>query len=76
VSSYPRIKSPLLRDSIHAAYQHVYANMLTRYPQPAEAEYRLRTACTGLYRDIRANMEQTRKPHGIDHYGRTIAATA
>jgi hypothetical protein len=28
-----------------------------------------------LYRDIRANMEQTRKPYGLDHYGRIITTT-
>ena len=53
----PRIKSPLLRSSIQAVYQHLYASTLARYPQPAEAEYRMRTVDTGLYRDIRANLE-------------------
>jgi hypothetical protein len=43
--------------------------MLARYPQPAEVEYRLRTADTAQYRDIRANTEQTWSPHGLDHYG-------
>ena len=42
----PQIKSPLLTNSIPAFYQHVYANTRARYPQPAEAEYRLRTANT------------------------------
>jgi len=41
-----RIKSPLLRSSIHLIYQSVYASTLARYPQPTEAEYRLRTADT------------------------------
>ena len=66
----PRIKSPLLRSSIQAIYQHLYASTLARYPQPAEAEYRMRTVDTGLYRDIRANMEQTWKTEGLDHYGK------
>jgi hypothetical protein len=66
----PRIKSPLLRSSIQAVYQHLYASTLARYPQPAEAEYRMRTVDTGLYRDIRANMEQTWKTEGLNHYGK------
>jgi hypothetical protein len=28
----------------------------------------MRTVDTGLYRDIRANMEQTWKTEGLDHY--------
>jgi len=39
----PQIKSPLLRNSIHTSYQYIYASTLARHPQPAEAEYRLRT---------------------------------
>ena len=42
----PRIKSPLLRNSTSAFYQHLYASTLARYPQLAEAEYRPLTACT------------------------------
>jgi len=38
--------SPLLRNSIYTIYQYLYASTLARYPQPAEAEYRLRTAYT------------------------------
>ena len=53
----PRIKSPLLTNSILAVYQYIRASTLARYPQPPEAEYRMRTVDTGLYRDIRANME-------------------
>jgi hypothetical protein len=71
----PRIKSPLLRNSIRPIYQHLYPRTLARYPQPAEAECRLRTARTASYRDIRANMEQTRKPYGLDHYGKMITTT-
>ena len=48
------------------------ASTLARYPQPAEAEYRLRTACTAWYRDIRANMEQTWEPEGLDQCGKMI----
>ena len=70
----PRIKSPLLRNSIHQIYQELYASMLARYPQPAEAQYRVRTAGTWFYRDIRANMEQTWNTEGLDHYGRIAAA--
>jgi hypothetical protein len=44
--SNPRIKSPPLRNSIPAIYQHPYASTLARYPQPAEAQYRLRTGAT------------------------------
>jgi hypothetical protein len=71
----PRIKSPLLKNSILLIYQHLYASTLARYPQPAEAEYRLRTANTAQYRAIRANMEQTWKPYGLDHYGKIIATS-
>jgi hypothetical protein len=42
----PRIKSPLIRSSIRPVYQQLYANTLARYPQPAEAECRLRTGAT------------------------------
>ena len=49
--------------------------MLARYPQFAEAECRLLTADAAWYRDIRANMEQTREPYGLDHYGRIITTT-
>jgi len=62
----PRIKSPQLTSSIPAAYQHLYANTLARYRQPPEAEYRLLTDPTAWYRDIRANMEQTRNRSGLD----------
>ena len=62
----PRIKSPLLKNSTPAFYQHLYASLLARYPQPAEAECRLRTADTEWYRDIRANTEQTTNPVGLD----------
>ena len=68
----PRIKSLLLRISIHLLYQHLYARTLARYPQPAEAQWRPLTLYTAWYRDIRANMEQTRKRHGLDHCGRII----
>jgi hypothetical protein len=68
----PRIKSPLLRISIHPLYQHLYASTLARYPQPAEAHCRPLTLYTAWYRDIRANMEQTRKRYGLDHCGRII----
>jgi hypothetical protein len=71
----PRIKSPLLRNSIHPVYQHVCVIMLARYPQFVKAECRLLTADAAWYRDIRANMEQTRKPYGLDHYGRIVTAT-
>jgi hypothetical protein len=71
----PRIKSPLLRNSIPPIYQRLYASMLARCPQLAEAQYRLRTAYIAWYRDIRANMEQTSKPYGLDHYGRSITTT-
>jgi len=71
----PRIKSPLLRNSIRVFYQHVCASTLARYQQSAEAAYRPRTADTVWYRDIRANMEQTRNLHGLDHYGEIIAIT-
>ncbi len=71
----PQIKSPLLRGSIRVLYQHVCASTLARYRQSAETEYRPRTADTAWYRDIRANMEQTRNPHGLDHYGEIIAIT-
>ena len=71
----PRIKSPLLRNSTPAIYQRLYASTLARYRQPAEAEYRLRTADTAWYRDIRANMEQTRNPYGLDHYEQIITIT-
>jgi hypothetical protein len=64
----PRIKSPLLRSSIPSIYQHLYTTTLARYPQPAEAEYRLRTTGAGWYRDVRANTEQTRIPVGLDQY--------
>jgi hypothetical protein len=71
----PRIKSPLLRGSIRVLYQHVCASTLARCRQSAEAEYRPLPADTAWYRDIRAIMEQTRNPHGLDHYGEIIAIT-
>jgi len=37
--------------------------------------YRIMTAAASRYRDIRANMERTRNPHGLDHYGEIIAIT-
>jgi len=37
--------------------------------------YRIITVAASPYRDIRANMEQTRKPYGLDHYERTITTT-
>jgi len=37
--------------------------------------HRIMTAAASPYRDIRANMEQTRKPWGLDHYGRIITTT-
>jgi hypothetical protein len=67
-----QIKSPLLRSSTLPIYQHLYASTLARYRQPPEAECRPLTGATALYRDIRANMEQTPKPHGLDHRGRII----
>ena len=42
----PRIKSPLLRNSTPAFYQHLCISTLARCPQPAEAEYRPLAACT------------------------------
>jgi hypothetical protein len=42
----PRIKSPLLRDSIPAFYQRLYASTLARYPQTSGVEYRLLTSDT------------------------------
>ena len=30
------------------------------------------TAAASPYQDIRANMEQTRNPHGLDHYGNVV----
>ena len=44
----------------------------SRYRQPPEAECRPLTGATAFYRDIRAHMEQTPKPHGLDHRGRII----
>ena len=67
-----QIKSPLLRSSTLPIYQHLYASTLAIYRQPPEAECRPLTGATALYRDIRANMEQTPKPHGLDHRGRII----
>ena len=66
----PRIKSPLLSNSIPATYQHLYGSTLARYRQPPEAEYRPLTGATARYRDIRANMEQTRELEGLDHCGK------
>lgn len=34
--------------------------------------YRIMTVPASLYRDIRANMERTRNPHGLDHYGNVV----
>jgi hypothetical protein len=42
----PRIKSPLLRNSIHPIYQRLYANMLARYPQSPEVDCRPLTDTT------------------------------
>jgi hypothetical protein len=33
------------------------------------------TAAASPYQDIRANMERTRNPHGLDHYGEIIPMT-
>lgn len=49
--------------------------VLEPYTQPAKADYRTRTADTALYRDIRANMERTWQPQGLDHCGRTTTTT-
>jgi len=69
----PQIKSPLLRSSITAVYQYICANTLARYPLLAEAAYRLRTPDTAQYRDIRANIERTWKPEGLDQYGGRVS---
>src|SRR5690348_11858954 len=63
----PRIKSPLLRNSIHLIYQHLYASTLARYPQWPEVQCRPPTGATARYRDIRASTEQTGNLHGLDH---------
>ena len=67
----PRIKSPLLTSSIRAIYQHLCASTLARYWQPPEADCRPLTGATAWYRDIRADMEQTWKPYGLDHLERS-----
>ena len=33
------------------------------------------TAAASPYQDIRANMDRTRNPYGLDHYGEIIAIT-
>ncbi len=42
----------------------------------AEAECRPLTGATAWYRDIRANMQQTWKPGGLDHCGKMITIRA
>ena len=40
-----------------------------------ESQCRAIPAADAAYRDIRANMEQTWNPEGLDYYGRIAAAT-
>jgi hypothetical protein len=43
---------------------------LARYQQSPRAECRPLPGVAAWYQDIRANMEQTRKPEGLDHYAK------
>jgi hypothetical protein len=72
---YPRIKSPLLCSIVHRYYQRLHARTSEDMPLTCIKSYRVMTAAASPYRDIRANMEQTRNPHGLDHYGRIITTT-
>ena len=66
----PRIKSPLLCSRIPGYYLRLCARASEDMPLTCETSYRIMTAAASLYRDIRANMEQTSNPEGLDHYGK------
>jgi hypothetical protein len=50
-------------------YLRLHARTGEDMPTDLAKEYRKRTAATGRYRDIRANMEQTSMCTGLDHQG-------
>ena len=68
----PRIKSPLLCSMIPRYYLRLHARTSEDMPLTCMESYRIMTAAASPYRDIRANMEQTRNPEGLDHYGNVV----
>jgi hypothetical protein len=68
----PRIKSPLLCSRIPRYYLHLHVRTSEDMSLTCRKLYRIMTAAATRYRDIRANMEQTRNPHGLDHYGNVV----
>jgi len=68
----PRIKSPLLCSRVPRYYLHLRVRTSEDMSLTCRKVYRIMTAAASPYRDIRANMEQTRNPHGLDHYGNFV----
>jgi hypothetical protein len=56
-------------------YLRLHARTSEDIPLTCMKSYRIMTAAASPYRDIRANMEQTRKLHGLDHYRRISTTT-
>ena len=71
----PQIKSPLLCSRIPRYYLRLHARTSEDMPLTCRKSYRIMTAAASPYRDIRANMEQTRKLYGLDLYRRIITTT-
>ena len=69
----PRIKSPLLCSRASRYYLRLYVRTSEDMSLTCRKLYRIMTAAASPYRDIRANMEQTRNPHGLDHYGNVVS---
>jgi hypothetical protein len=53
-------------------YLHLYARTSEDMSLPRKTPYRTMMAAASPYRDIRANMEQTWKPGGLDQWGKMI----
>ena len=71
----PRIKSPLLCSRIPRYYLRLHARTSEDTSLTCRKLYRKMTAAASPYQDIRANMDRTRNPYGLDHYGEIIAIT-
>jgi hypothetical protein len=65
----PRIKSPLLCCRIPRYYLRLHARTSEDMTLTCEMSYRIMTAAASPYWDIRANMERTSNPEGLDHCG-------
>ena len=53
-------------------YLRLHARTSEDMPLACIKPYRIMTVAASPYRDIRANMEQTRNPYGLDHYGNVV----